>query len=418
MFLSSKYFFPKKYFKPLYLTVFGLIFFIVCMIIFPTAVFQASKAGLAVWWNIVLPALLPFFISSELLMGYGIVQFMGVLFEPVMRPLFNLPGAASFVMAVGYTSGFPISASLTAKLRNGNRCTRLEAEKLISFTNNASPLFMLVAVGVGMFNSPQLGILIAVCHYTANICLGLLLRFYRSSDPEFTPGIIIDRSIFRQAISEMKKSYRENPRPFGKMLGDAISSSISKLLTIGGFMVIFSIIINISSILGFNGLLAELMGFILLKLGFSHSMIQAMSSGFFEITLGAKAVSQTAAPLMQKITAVSMILGWSGLSVIAQVAAMVNQTDIRISLFIICRFAHSILAGLLCYFLMTLNFIRSMLAPATSVGYYLTPRGNTPEWFTTLCFSGRICIIAVTAWFISGFFIHFVRTFSVIRIKI
>ncbi len=95
----------------------AVVVFVICMILNPTEVFQASKAGVNAWWNIVFPALLPFFISSELLMGYGIIQFMGVLLEPVMRPLFNLPGVGSFVLAVGYTSGFPISASLSAKLR-------------------------------------------------------------------------------------------------------------------------------------------------------------------------------------------------------------------------------------------------------------------------------------------------------------
>ena len=50
----------------------------------------------------------------------GVVHMMGVFLEPVMRPLFNVPGTGSFVMAMGLASGFPIGAILTAELRSRN----------------------------------------------------------------------------------------------------------------------------------------------------------------------------------------------------------------------------------------------------------------------------------------------------------
>lgn len=97
----------------------GALLLVACLVVYPQAVFMASQRGLKAWWEIVFPALLPFFIGTELLIGFGVVRFMGVLLEPVMRPLFNLPGAASFVVAVGFTSGFPIGSAITAQLRGG-----------------------------------------------------------------------------------------------------------------------------------------------------------------------------------------------------------------------------------------------------------------------------------------------------------
>ncbi|MGB9904069.1 MAG: nucleoside recognition domain-containing protein, partial [Desulfotomaculales bacterium] len=79
----------------------------------PKTVYQGALTGLNLWWNIVFPSLLPFFIICEILLSLGIVHFLGVLLEPVMRPLFNVPGAGSFVLAVGYTSGYPIGAMIT-----------------------------------------------------------------------------------------------------------------------------------------------------------------------------------------------------------------------------------------------------------------------------------------------------------------
>ena len=52
----------------------------------PAGCLPGGLTGLKTWWNIVFPALLPFFIASELLMSFGVVHFMGVLLEPVMRP--------------------------------------------------------------------------------------------------------------------------------------------------------------------------------------------------------------------------------------------------------------------------------------------------------------------------------------------
>lgn len=73
------------------------VFLTISMVLFPEDAFAASIKGLDVWWNIVFPALLPFFIGAELLMGLGVVHFMGVLLKPLMRPIFNVPGEGSFV---------------------------------------------------------------------------------------------------------------------------------------------------------------------------------------------------------------------------------------------------------------------------------------------------------------------------------
>lgn len=406
----------KKILSPTPLIVLAITSFIVCMVLFPTAVFQASKTGISAWWNVVFPALLPFFVSSELLMGYGVVSFMGVLLEPVMRPLFNLPGAASFVIAVGYTSGFPISASLSARLRKDKLCTRFEAERLMCFTNNASPLFMLVAVGVGMFHNPRLGVLIALSHYTASLILGLVLRFFKTQDPEFVPIISQQGGIMGRALLEMKKSFRANPRPFGKMLGDAISSSINKLLVIGGFIIIFSVIIKISVITGIMGTLVKIISLSATPLGFTNSSIQSLGWGFFEITLGTKAASEAIAPLTQNLTTVSIILGWSGISVLAQVAAMINETDLKMGLFVVCRFIQAVLAGIICFTLAHIGYVCNWLAQPISASTVVS--AYNPSWFQSISFFSKLCIYSLTIWITLAALVYLLRTFSVIRFKI
>nr|WP_238480738.1 sporulation integral membrane protein YlbJ [Desulforadius tongensis] len=326
----------------------GVIFFVIGMILQPKVVFDGASVGLTAWWNIVFPSLLPFFIASELLMSLGIVHFMGVLLEPVMRPLFNVPGCGSFVMVVGFTSGCPIASMVTAKLRRSGMCTRVEAERLISFTNNSSPLFMLVAVSVGMFDNPDLGILIAGAHYLANLTLGIMLRFYRQNRRE-KPVFENQGRVLRRAFYELSRIHKEEKRPLGKLMGDAITNSVTTLLKIGGFMILFAVIIRLLTELGFINLLAGTFAFILSPLGFEPQIYKAVASGFFEITLGSKLAAETAAPLLQQLIAVAIILAWSGLSIHAQVASLIAGTDIRMYPFILARMAHACLAAVYTY---------------------------------------------------------------------
>lgn len=324
--------------------------FVAGMVLYPRIVFEGSVAGLKTWWNIVFPSLLPFFIASELLMSFGVVHFMGVLLEPVMRPLFKVPGAGSFVVAVGFTSGYPIGAMLTARLRSEGLCTRVEAERLMSFTNNSSPLFMLVAVAVGMFNNPGLGVLLAGAHYLSNLTLGLTLRFYARNDPErLAEPPVRNRSTVTQAFKRMLQVQRQENRPVGKIMGDAVRNSVTNLLNIGGFIILFAVIIRLMSTAGIIETLAKILGIFLLPLGFSPDIFPALGSGFFEMTIGSKLASEAAVPLIQQVVAVGMILAWSGISVHAQAASMISETDIRMLPFVVSRVCHTCLAGLYTY---------------------------------------------------------------------
>jgi sporulation integral membrane protein YlbJ len=324
--------------------------FVISMALYPRVVFDGAVLGLKTWWNIVFPALLPFFIASELLMNFGVVHFMGVLLEPVMRPLFKVPGAGSFVMMVGFFSGYPIGSMVTARLRSEGLCSRVEAERLMSFTNNSSPLFMLAAVAIGMFNNPKVGLLIAGAHYLSNLTLGLGLRFYGRDGRERYPGPPHrDSSIIRHAFQRMLQVQREDRRPLGKVMGDAVRSAVTNLLNIGGFIILFAVIIRLLTTAGVIDALAGILGLLLLPLGFAPGILPALGSGFFEMTIGSKLASEAAAPLLQRVTAVGMILAWSGLSVHAQAASMIAETDIRMKPFIITRMAHTALAGLYTY---------------------------------------------------------------------
>ncbi len=105
-----------------------------------------------------LSRLIAFFITSEILLGFGVVHFMGELLEPLMKPLFNVPGVGAFVLAMGFASGYPMGAKLTTRLREQNMVTRSEGERLVAFTSTSDPLFLFGAIAVGFFHQVELGV--------------------------------------------------------------------------------------------------------------------------------------------------------------------------------------------------------------------------------------------------------------------
>jgi sporulation integral membrane protein YlbJ len=385
---------------------------------FPDEAFKSAVEGLDVWFNIVLPALLPFFIGSQLLMGLGVVHFMGVLLEPFMRPLFNVPGVGSFVMAMGLASGYPVGAMLTGKLVKKKLCTTWEAERLMSFTNTADPLFMVGAVAVGMFKDVRLGAVIALAHYISALLLGVIMRFY-AKDRETTPQLAASKrreSIMLRATRELLRARKEDNRPFGKLLGDCIKDSINSMLLILGFIILFSVIIRIVTVAGFVDMICPAINVILKLFGINESLSSAIISGLFEITLGTKLASSASAPLMQRVIIASSIIAWSGLSVHFQVISMVSDTNIKIAPYIFARFLHAVLAGAVTYVLMIMPI--NSFSPLVMPAFALSPQSTPKSWISIFKVSSQAFVFIFSAVLFFSVIIHMLRGFEIIGFKV
>jgi len=322
----------------------------VFLIYFPDEALAASIRGLTMWAEVVFPALLPFFITAELLLAFGVVKFLGILFEPIMRPLFNVPGVGSFGWIMGMASGYPTGAKIAARLREEKQLTRVEAERLVSFTNNSSPLFIFGAISVGLFHDAKLGLLLAVCHYLSNMIVGIIMRFHgRKWDKDKkNPNEKIKIPSIMKALRSMHETRMKDPRPVGELLGDAVLQSIKTLVMVGGFIILFSVIVKLLHLVAISGYVAKVFEFIFLLFGIPQNLGVPFFSGLFEITLGATLISQTDVDfLLHKSILVSFILGFNGFSIQAQVASILAKTDIRFAPYFFARFLHGIIASVL-----------------------------------------------------------------------
>ncbi|MFC0524023.1 sporulation integral membrane protein YlbJ [Pontibacillus salicampi] len=326
-------------------------FLAIALIRFPDQSLEASIRGLSMWWEIVFPSLLPFFVTAELLIGFGVVRFIGILCEPIMRPIFKVPGVGSFVWAMGMASGYPSGAKLTARLREERHLTQIEAERLVSFTNASNPLFIFGAVSVGFFHDPKLGVLLAVSHYAGNALVGVCMRFYGANDSSTLEREQPTFSL-KKAFQALHETRMADGRPFGKMFGDAVLSSIQTLLVIGGFIILFSVFNKLLFMIGITPIIAAGLSFFFQLAQLSPELAIPFISGLFEITLGSQMTSKIEQiDLLQQVLVVSFILAFNGFSVQAQVASILAETDIRFTPYFFARVLHGCLAVVLSWLL-------------------------------------------------------------------
>lgn len=386
----------KKYYNLFILII--LLLLTIFMILSPQATVNAAASGFKLWYTILVPALLPFFIVAELIVYLGLVRFIGVILEPIMRPLFRLPGASSVVVVMGFTSGFPVGAILCKKLYEENMLTANEAERLVAFTNNSSPLFIIGAVGVGMLSAPAYGYLLAAAHYLANLIVGLLLR-YKAITPLNTTSSPIP---VKNALKELLATKTGG---IGKILGEAIRNSLNNLLLIAGFIIFFSVLTKMFTLWGIIDLIALFIMNIGSYLNINYPVAYGLGLGIFEITIGANTISLADSEILTKLLAISILLAFSGLSIIAQIMSVVAELPIRFAFYIKARIMQMIIATSLTYVGYKLFLYPLQSLPSFSIPYYKILYGFDAWSFSLICLIVWFLIISsliFVAWIIKN----------------
>ena len=146
------------------------------MVCWPQEISAAVKEGMGLCYNVIIPSLFPFFILTSLVISLGLAGYLGRLMEPIMRPLFRLPGACAAPLALGFVGGYPVGARAALTLYENGQCTKTEAERLLAFCNNSNPVFLVSVLGVGVFGSVRAGVYLWLIHILSALLTGLLFR--------------------------------------------------------------------------------------------------------------------------------------------------------------------------------------------------------------------------------------------------
>ena len=262
-----------------------VIYMATAMIISPTACINAAHSAISLCLDAIIPSLFPFFICSNLLISLGAAKYLSRCFTPFTKSLFGVSGSGALPVVLGIISGYPVGASCTAQLYSTGNCTKAEAHRLLAFCNNSGPLFILGAVGIGMFKSQQIGILLYSSHILSALIVGMIFKHYGTDS---------------QTLS-LPPSSPDTPSTVFSEISNALSDAISSILKVCGFVILFAV---------FTSVLPTYKG---------HEFIYAIT----EITGGIKALINVNQLGNFLLPVISFFLAFSGISVMMQVAGIV-----------------------------------------------------------------------------------------------
>lgn len=329
----------NKYLLPIIFCIFTC-----CLLIFSSQNLSAAKTGIYLWADSVLPALLPFFIATELLSYTYIIPILGKLLNKIMRPLFNVPGEGSFAFIMGIISGYPVGAKIVTTFREKNICTKEEGERLLAFTNNSGPLFIVGTVGISLIGDIKIGILLLITHILACITVGLLFRFWKTNSFRYSES---STNFIPQTVTFSN---------LGEILRISIMNSINTVVMIGGFVVLFSVIISILQNTGLNSLLASIFSPIFAVFHIPHDFFSGIITGIIELTNGVKDIAQIPIRNLNiTIIIAAFLLGFGGISILLQVFSIISKSDVSIKPYILGKVLHGIFAAF--YTFLILQFL-------------------------------------------------------------
>ncbi len=321
--------------------------FLIGLVIFSNSNLTATANGLKLWANNVVPSLFPFFVAVELLNNTNFVYFLSKILDKFMKPLFNVPGCGAFPFIMGLISGYPVGAKIVLNLYLNNACSKEEAERLLCFTNNSGPLFIMGTVGISFYANSTIGLILLITHILSSITVGILLGFIsrrnRKSKVEIKNN---NESIFKK--NDLKLS------ELGEILGSSIFNSIKTVLIIGGFVTIFSVVISILQqtkiLIIFSSLISNIFGF-------NQDLILGFLTGIIEFTNGLNIISTIHIKQISiNIILSSFILGFGGISIMLQVLSIIAKSKLSIKKYIIGKFLHGLIAALYTYLILLLPF--------------------------------------------------------------
>lgn len=316
--------------------------FTFCLLIFSKSNLPAVKSGLSLWANSVVPSLFPFFVATELLMHTNVITLFGNILNRFMKPFFNIRGEGSFAFIMGIISGYPVGAKIASNFRQNGICSKEECERLLSFTNNSGPLFIIGTVGILMFKNTVIGILLFITHLLACITVGFIFRYWKMDKNTLT-------TVSTSTFSNESKKFASFSN-FGEILAESITSSISTILLIGGFVVIFSSIISIFKASGLLNSLTVLFIPLFQFLNIDANFIQGILTGLLEITNGINAISSiNCKKISLNIICTAFLLGFGGISVLLQVWSITSKTDLSIKPYIYGKILQGLLSAFYTY---------------------------------------------------------------------
>lgn len=261
------------------------------LLCYPEQALSLASTGLLLWFQKMIPTLLPFMILSGVMIRMNLTERFARYFHPLFHKIWGTSLNGSYAILMGMLCGFPMGARVIGQLCLAGKLSEDEGAYLLAFCNNIGPIYFLSFVmGTLSLTDNYVPFLIM---YSVPLCYGALLRFFI-------------RPLEHPAFSVSARQKQASSSLLGA-IDDSVVSGLVGIGKLGGYMVFFNLL-NI------------------LFLPFSHLPESFLSfcNCILEITSG---ISRTGA---SKRLMILVLLPFGGLSCISQTYSMIKGTNLSI----------------------------------------------------------------------------------------
>lgn len=312
----------------------GIVLFLAVILIFPASSYQGAKRGLLLWFNTVLPTLLPFIILSNLIIRMQITKPLSKLLYPIFHTIFRVSRGGCYPVLMGFLSGIPVGAKSIADLVENESIGKEEGQYLLSFCNNASPMFIMSYIAISQLKQPDMRFHLLLILYISAILSAFI--YFRLFPPMKQYS---NKQVSALEFNEhpCSKSFLQNKGEIPKfditLIDSAIMDGFEVITKVGGYIILFSIPAQIIS--GISGL---------------ETYLKLSLIGILEITTGINQISGSGLDMNSKIALITALTAFGGLSGMAQTKSVIGNARLSIGTY----FKTKVFNAIITFFLITL----------------------------------------------------------------
>lgn len=295
-----------------------IIAFFILMLCFPKFVFQGASEGLLLWFQTVLPTLLPFIIICNLLIHTGAFTYIARTCGPLIGRIFHVSPNGSFAVLTGFLCGYPMGAKVTSDLLRSEQISLSEGKYLLSFCNNTSPMFIMSYVLWQNLHREDLILPSLIILFATPALLSIPFRFH-----------------YLHADSKRHKSISQPEVPKKsdfQILDFCIMNGFETITKVGGYIILFSILLT---------LLKQLPSSMPL---WNHILLPSL-----EITNGIPLLCSTMPNFSMQYVLVLALTSFGGVCSVAQTKSMLSGTGLSIFPYIIEKLITALATSFLAY---------------------------------------------------------------------
>lgn len=292
------------------------------LLLFPDIAKSGASDGLFLWYNSIVPILFPFIILSNMMVTTGSFSWFLQPFFLLQKKFPSFHPWYFYALILGFFCGYPMGAKAVADLIDQGKLSISEGNSLIPIVNQASPMFLAGYVGVHIFKRslPLSRILFFI--YCPALVSFLFLLFHKNRAPGANENVGI--------FTCLEPSHKKNSMSLS--MEHTIWDSFFILVTIGVYMMLFSILMKLSHAL------------------LPHSLLLTIGTCFLEFSTGLHTLNEL--PLLSCSAKTSLLLAltsFGGFCTAAQTYSITHHSGISMKSYLIRKAFLALLVFLLSY---------------------------------------------------------------------